>query len=466
MKNKKGEQRINNKATSIISLILLIIFMGGIIGGLGWATKGFKDKSFGNLTDIVDGYIKKKESNKKEIEGEKKQENKFKLNNGIDVSDYSNTLDYEYMKEKKESNALYMAPLRSGENTEEKNIYMSFSQWPENFATETIFKAKLTFYNSGKTKTDDGIPITDYVELDKTEFLKNEQLKVTYKKVFDEYIELIVTISGLEYKLKLGCRGNKIDITTLNFEDNVVYNFDSDKFECDIAKMLKDKGHSLGTEDKLTSDDIFYEFYDMCVFDRRKKAQSLEERFYLNLKLAQKLQFNEPRLTSMFEDMLKSEEYIEYEKAKKLLGENGAQKQWKKLLWAINLDIPERFLKHECCEIYRAPSRHKGMQELLGIYLRELDDSLKDDEIKELAQTMIYYRFGIGFDKGNDINNFRRAIEKVGKEYYMYIERLFLIIKYQGKEYEIGFYPKKFKGKEEKVEEITSSFNSNQHIFG
>ena len=106
------------------------------------------------------------------------------------------------------------------------------------------------------------------------------------------------------------------------------------------------------------------------------------------------------------------------------------------------------------------------MQELLGIYLRELDDSLKDDEIKELAQTMIYYRFGIGFDKGNDINNFRRAIEKVGKEYYMYIERLFLIIKYQGKEYEIGFYPKKFKGKEEKVEEITSSFNSNQHIFG
>lgn len=61
MKNKKGEQRRNNKATSIISLILLIIFMGGIIGGLGWATKGFKDKSFGNLTDIVDGYIKKKE---------------------------------------------------------------------------------------------------------------------------------------------------------------------------------------------------------------------------------------------------------------------------------------------------------------------------------------------------------------------------------------------------------------------
>ena len=54
--NKKG------KAKHIISLILLIIFLGGIIGGLGWATKGFKDKSFGNLTDIVDGYIKKRES--------------------------------------------------------------------------------------------------------------------------------------------------------------------------------------------------------------------------------------------------------------------------------------------------------------------------------------------------------------------------------------------------------------------
>ena len=449
--NKKG------KAKHIISLILLIIFLGGIIGGLGWATKGFKDKSFGNLMDIVDGYIKKKESNKKGKESEKKQENKFKLSHGVEVSDFANTLDYKYMTEKKESNALHMASLRSGENIENKNIYMSFRQWPEKAKVNTI-QAKLVSKESGETTFKNGKSVTDYVELDKEEFSANEQLKISYKKCFDEYIDLVVKAGDKEYRVKIGCRGDEIDFDKYKLD----YEFDplNGDIPFDIISRIKADGYSFGTEDQIKQEDIDYSFKSLLV-----RSIDNPENFDNMLALFNKIDSSES-LDSIFKKIAIYEDWKKWNNDKT---DKNFQNLQKKLIKALANGYKAFSLK--------LPDEKESGKKSMEYWLKNIYETYYGKTFTEEQMKKIYYlNFCMGLTKvlpdSSTKDPIRKYTEllalKLGinprKAVGFYLTGLNMSLTYKGKKHYVTSEPSKMKGVANSPLELTA--DKDNHIFG
>ena len=471
MKNKKGEQRRNNKATSIISLILLIIFMGGIIGGLGWATKGFKDKSFSNLTDIVDGYIKKKEKSnpKKGEESENVKKNRLMLSNGIDVVDYANVLDVKYMQEKNEPNELCMAPIKANMQNDKKTFYMSFRQWPEKFAVEKI-KASLVFHESGETVSKFGKPITNYVELENSEFKYNEFLKVNYKKTFDEYIDLKVTVGEKEYVVKLGCLGDDVDLSTLDWSDNVVYDLAEDKYKYNLLDMMVSKGFNFGTEKKVSYMDN-YERYEKITL----KGETVEYdtyRMFVNLCMA----FDE--LETKYKDIAKIAKEIDLDnelvnKLKKLTSyleykyvQNMPKPVREQVFNNLREDMQKNkdfdFLKNGILEFKIKKESRTGMKAWLNALYRLIGCNLSSKEVFDAS----YYNYAIMTDKDLTISDMEKAIQRGNKKVGCFVSKLKIGVKVGGEYKEVTINPKKIIGRDGKVEEITPSFNENNYMFG
>ena len=471
MKNKKGEQRRNNKATSIISLILLIIFMGGIIGGLGWATKGFKDKSFGNLTDIVDGYIKKQEKSnpKKGKESENGKKNRLELSNGIDVVDYANVLDVKYMQEKNEPNELCMAPIKANMQNDKKTFYMSFRQWPEKFAVEKI-KASLVFHESGETVSKWGKPITNYVELENSEFKYNEFLKVNYKKAFDEYIDLKVTVGEKEYVVKLGCLGDDVDLSTLDWSDNVVYDLAKDKYQYNLLDMMVSKDFNFGTEKKVSYMNK-YERYEKITL-KGETAEYDTYRMFVNLCMA----FDE--LETKYKDIAKIAKEIDidnslFEKLKKLtlyreykyvqnMPKPVRDQVFNKLKDDMKKDKDFDFLKNGILELKIKKESRTGMKAWLNALYQLIGCPLSNKGVFDAS----YYNYAIMTDKDLTVSDMEKAIQRGNKKVGCFVSKLTIGVKVGGEYKEITINPKKIKGRDGKVEEITPSFNENNYMFG
>ena len=253
-------QKKGRKVKNIIALILVVIMLGGLIASLGWATKGFKDKTFGNLNKIIKDKMPNNDKTKngqgknteKEKEKPKPKEERMKLANGIEVYDQHGLIDRYATTSKRMVYSSYRS------ENEQKSVYYRFLQYPKKAANRLT--AKLVWKSNGQETDPNGNLASSYIGLSATEFADNEALGVKFLKTFDDYIELVVTSGEKEIRSTLGCRGDDIDFSQMDKFESVFSLEDGDKpveYKLDkINEFIKSQGKSCGTEDKITSKNI------------------------------------------------------------------------------------------------------------------------------------------------------------------------------------------------------------------
>ena len=198
--------------------------------------------------------------------------------------------------------------------------------------------------------------------------------------------------------------------------------------------------------------DTYRMFVNLCMaFDE------LETKYKDIAKIAKEIDID----NSLFEKLKKLTSYREYKFSIKMPKPIPDQ-VFNKLREDMKKDKDFDFLKNGILELKIKKESRTGMNAWLNALYKLIDCPLSSKGVFDAT----YYNYAIMTDKDLTVSDMEKAIQKGNKKVGCFVSKLKIGVKVGGEYKEVTINPKKIKGRDGKVEEITPSFNENNYMFG
>ena len=210
--------------------------------------------------------------------------------------------------------------------------------------------------------------------------------------------------------------------------------------------------------EKITLKGETAEYDTYCMFANLCMAfDELETKYKDIAKIAKEIDID----NSLFEKLKKLTSYREY-KFVQNMPKPLRDQAFKILREDMQKDKDFDFLKNVFLELKIKKESRTGMKAWLSALYKLIGYNAPEEQVLNAT----YYNYAIMTDKDLTVSDMKKAIQRGNKKVGCFVSKLKIGVKVGGEYKEVTINPKKIKGRDGKVEEITPSFNENSYIFG